>query len=213
MPGETRGRILDAALDVFSENGYHDSAVDDIVRRADSSKGTFYFHFPSKQAIFMALAEEAARRVGDAVERAVSAEQDPVERVDAALRAVLDIFARHRSLAKLLLVDLVNLGGGFGSTLAEVRAGLARRIAALLDDAIARGAIPPIDSNIAAYAWLGAVNEIVTRWLHTGTPTRLEDVLPTLRALLLGSLGAIDRTNKSNEQVEPTSRTNRESPR
>ena len=43
----TRQRILDAASEVFSEKGYHDAAVDDIVKASNSSKGSFYFHFPS----------------------------------------------------------------------------------------------------------------------------------------------------------------------
>ncbi|MGH2485761.1 MAG: TetR/AcrR family transcriptional regulator, partial [Ktedonobacterales bacterium] len=47
--------MLDAAEDVFARKGYHGAVVDDIIRASDSSKGGFYFHFPNKQAIFLAL--------------------------------------------------------------------------------------------------------------------------------------------------------------
>jgi len=53
----TRQRLLDAAEQVFAEKGYHGAGVDDIIRASDSSKGGFYFHFPNKQAIFLALVE------------------------------------------------------------------------------------------------------------------------------------------------------------
>ena len=58
--GATRQRILEAATEVFSEKGYHGAAVDDIVRESQTSKGSFYFHFPSKQDIFFALVDRLA---------------------------------------------------------------------------------------------------------------------------------------------------------
>jgi AcrR family transcriptional regulator len=52
---ETRGRLLDAAVRKFAEAGYDGSSVDDICMEAGVSKGAFYHHFPSKQALFLAL--------------------------------------------------------------------------------------------------------------------------------------------------------------
>ena len=52
---ETRGRILDAAGRRFAIAGYDAASVDDICAEAGVSKGAFYHHFPTKQAIFLAL--------------------------------------------------------------------------------------------------------------------------------------------------------------
>ena len=54
---ETRGRITEAAIKLFSERGFSAASVDDICAEAGVSKGAFYHHFPSKQAIFIALLE------------------------------------------------------------------------------------------------------------------------------------------------------------
>jgi AcrR family transcriptional regulator len=52
---ETKARILDAAVRRFAISGYNAASVDDICGEAGISKGAFYHHFPSKQAIFLAL--------------------------------------------------------------------------------------------------------------------------------------------------------------
>jgi AcrR family transcriptional regulator len=52
---ETRARILEAAIKCFSNAGYDAASVDEICTDAGVSKGAFYHHFPSKQALFLAL--------------------------------------------------------------------------------------------------------------------------------------------------------------
>jgi AcrR family transcriptional regulator len=55
---ETKAHILDAALGCFSERGYDATGVAEICQRAGVSKGAFYYHFASKQAVFVALLEQ-----------------------------------------------------------------------------------------------------------------------------------------------------------
>lgn len=193
----TRQRLLDAAEDVFAEKGYHGAVVDDIIRRSESSKGGFYFHFPNKQAIFLALIDALVPKLTGAVERAIAAEADPVEQLGAALRTLLDIFAKHRKLTKILLVEAVGLGHGFDEQLMRTRGRFADFIKGYLDAAIAAGSIAPQDTDIVSWAWLGAINEIVVRWLVTRQPARLEDVYPQLQALLLRSVGVSSPSTKA----------------
>ena len=59
---ETRARILHAALECFSRTGYDASGVAEICAAAGVSKGAFYHHFPTKQAVFIELLNFWAKR-------------------------------------------------------------------------------------------------------------------------------------------------------
>ncbi len=65
---ETRSHILDAAVERFSTDGYNAASVDDICAEAGVSKGAFYHHFPTKQAVFLALLEEWLKTLDAALE-------------------------------------------------------------------------------------------------------------------------------------------------
>ncbi len=53
-------KLLDAGAEVFAAKGYYATRVDDIVKVAQTSHGTFYLYFPNKESLFRALATEVA---------------------------------------------------------------------------------------------------------------------------------------------------------
>jgi len=55
---ETRRLILDAATALIAERGYHGTTVNEMIARAGLSKGTFYWHFRSKEEVLLAVLEE-----------------------------------------------------------------------------------------------------------------------------------------------------------
>jgi AcrR family transcriptional regulator len=187
-----RERILDAAFSAFATRGYRDTAVDDIAGAAETSKGGIYFHFPNKEAIFRELMQTTADKLVGKVEKAVALESEPVARAEAALRQVLATFAGHRTMARLLFLDTVGAGRVFQAETNALHERFARLIQTYLDEAVAAGAIPPIDTRIASIAWFGALNEVVARWLQADDPVRLEDAYPALRAVLLRSVGVAE---------------------
>jgi AcrR family transcriptional regulator len=60
---KTRRRLLDAATTVFAKRGYHAARVDDIVKVARTSHGTFYLYFENKEDLFAALAGEVTEQM------------------------------------------------------------------------------------------------------------------------------------------------------
>jgi AcrR family transcriptional regulator len=66
---KTRQRLLEAGAAVLPARGYHDARVDDIVAAAGVSHGTFYRYFGNKDDFFRALAEAAASRLSELIDR------------------------------------------------------------------------------------------------------------------------------------------------
>ena len=88
----TRQRILDAAVERFSRDGYHNIKVSDIVADSGTSKGSVYFYFPSKEDIFLGLFDEFASILESRLKEAIKKEEDGVRRVNAALSICLGTF-------------------------------------------------------------------------------------------------------------------------
>ena len=189
--GSTRDRILDAALNIFSRKGFHDTKVDEIVQEAHISKGSIYFHFPNKERLFIALVDQFA----DLIERRVTEaiEQEPVGmgRVQIALREVLETFGTYRRPAKLLLVQAVGLGSVFEKKRLEVTDRFAELIKGYLDEAVGCGDIAAVDTVVVSHAWMGAIYSVVIQWVYTGEPTQ-EHIMEALLPLLLNSVGYPD---------------------
>ena len=196
---ETRSRILEAAVNVFASKGYHDTKVDDIVSQSQTSKGSFYFYFPSKQDIFMALVDTFADLLENRLRERLSLEPSGTARVDAALRVCLEIFGQYRSLAKIALVQATGLGAAFEQKRQAVNQRFIEIVRENLDSAVADGSIPPLDTEIAACAWVGALNEIVLRWVYTSQPDPQRS-LPALRRLLLQSVGITEEKIRQLEE-------------
>ncbi|XWX05536.1 TetR/AcrR family transcriptional regulator (plasmid) [Aggregatilineales bacterium SYSU G02658] len=190
-PRTTRERIMDAALNVFSRKGYHETRMDEIVEEAATSKGSIYFHFPNKEKLFLALVDQFAdlleRRVTEAI-----AGQRGMHRVQTALTTVLETFSKYRRPAKLLLVQAVGLGSAFERKRLETTDRFAALIQTYLDEAVAAGEIAPVDTTVTAHAWMGAIYNVVIQWVYTGEPSQ-ERILSALVPLLLKSVSGEER--------------------
>ena len=91
LPRQARRRqLLGAAQEVFVAQGYHAAAMDDIAERAGVSKPVLYQHFPGKLELYLALLDQHAERLVDAVREALQSTTDNRSRVEASITAYFD---------------------------------------------------------------------------------------------------------------------------
>jgi AcrR family transcriptional regulator len=63
-----RSDILNAAVHLFSNRGFHATSISDLIEEAGISRGTFYLYFDSKEALFLDLMDLFAKHIMDVVE-------------------------------------------------------------------------------------------------------------------------------------------------
>ena len=187
----TRRRVLAAAMEVFAREGYHAARMDAIAEAAGVSKGALYFHFPGKLPLFSALVDEFAAELGADVTVAIAAHQGGVARVEAAVTAALEPLrtpARPRP-------HRAHRGGEPRARLRDEAPRdprpLRRAGAAPSRRGRRRGKHPAARHRVAAYAWLGALNEVAMQSLE-GELSAPEDAARALSALLLRSVGVVE---------------------
>jgi AcrR family transcriptional regulator len=105
---ETRRALLDAARDVFSEQGFAAASVASVVERAGSSVGSLYHHFGGKTELFLALWEDHQAAHEEAAATAVAkakarGETDPLDLLIVGARAFLDGSWQRRDVVRLVM--------------------------------------------------------------------------------------------------------------
>jgi AcrR family transcriptional regulator len=156
-----RRRLLEAALSLFVDPGFHATSVDEVVAVARTSKSAFYEHFTSKEDCFCHLLEaEAGALMGQVLDAAASG-SDHRSRMRLGIEAFVTGCFRQPDVARLFLVEAIGLTP-------EVEA-LHRRILARFADTVAAeirraqtedAAYATVDADLFGRAVAGAVSEV-----------------------------------------------------
>ncbi|WP_063051359.1 TetR/AcrR family transcriptional regulator [Nocardia arthritidis] len=180
---ETRQRLLDAAVELFSEHGYDEVAVADIAKNAGVAHGLLFHYFGNKRGVYLAALREASHRIVQA--QGLRTDLPAAGQIRAGFRAHLDYLAAHRGLALRLV-----LGGRTADPDAfeAFEAGRWRTIegwSALLG---LDPTVPALRMMLRAAA--GAIDEATVYWLQNGEPFDTESMVDSLIPMVVAGLRA-----------------------
>ena len=97
-----RAQLLEVALEVFVEQGYHSASMDEIAERAGVSKPVLYQHFPGKLDLYLALLETSCDTVIAGVRTALASTSDNRKRVQATMELWYDYVADRGAAFRLV---------------------------------------------------------------------------------------------------------------
>jgi AcrR family transcriptional regulator len=100
----TKKSLLEVALGLFTEHGYANASLDQIVAGAQVTKGALYHHFSGKQALFEAVFTEVEDSTARVIRAAVKGEKDPWERARIGLRTFLAV-VQEPSYRRIVIQD------------------------------------------------------------------------------------------------------------
>lgn len=163
-------RFLDAAFSLIDEKGTTDFTIQEVIDRSKQSLRGFYRYFDGKDQLLLVLFEETIRESVDDIQKFVATESDPLARLRACTIRLHEWCEpvetprkrgshNRRPVSEFSLQLAVN----YPDRLREAMAPISRMLVALLDDAVAAGAIKVADTRRTAvlmqqtvlYSWVG----------------------------------------------------------
>lgn len=101
---DSKARIRAVAVELFTAHGYEQTSLREIADRVGMTKASLYYHYPSKQALLLALVEPLVTEWRQTVERIEAQPHNP-ETVRTVLADFLDIVLRHRPACAIFMRD------------------------------------------------------------------------------------------------------------
>lgn len=200
----TRDRLYAAAVDLIAEQGFAATTVDQIAERAGVAKGTVYYNFPSKTALFEQLLGHGVGLLTERL-RAASAGRQPAEAVDALVAAQLAYIRDYRAFAQLLLSEMWRTNAEWQQTVRLLRAEAIGVIAETLSAGVAAGQFDPqLDVGLAASALFGVGLVVAVDWLVFQPERPLDDVLAGLRSIVSSRLRPTGASTGAGDTVTGT---------
>jgi AcrR family transcriptional regulator len=184
-----RRRLFEAAATVFARRGFADATAEAISREAGMSKATFYEHFANKEECILALFDEAAteclRQMAVAVEQQAASYPEHLRQ---GTRAFLRTLAEWPEAAQTLLVEIIGAGPRAAERRDAILDAFAEAIHRDNQEIAPRYGAPRFATRDDAFACVGAIVELASRQLRTGTPADIRELEPVIDRLMLGVL-------------------------
>jgi TetR/AcrR family transcriptional regulator len=189
----TGDRILAAAMAEFGTRGFEATSLDDLAGELGIRKQTILYWYPSKDALLEAVVDRCADEVSDRLVRGLEGADDGFGRVEAMVRVMFRLAARHPTMLGFLR-EVTRLGPPSSTRLLARLEPLIDRAAGFLEAEMAAGRMRPHDSRVlllAAYSMVtGLATEVEVLRAFGEEPTlrslvhRRDELLSLLRAAL-----------------------------
>ncbi len=178
----TRDAIIDATVALIADRGFSATSVDDIAALAGVAKGSVYYNFGSKAALFEAVIVEGVQRL-TADLRAASAGKEGREAVGALVHELLAQIQGHPDFAKLVVAEVFRTGRDWQDAIRQVR----DESFAVFAEVVA-ASWPHRDPSMTAAAMFGATLVAGLEWLAFQPERTVADVRRAVLSTLVEPL-------------------------
>jgi len=178
--GTTSDAIYQAAEDLFFERGYGATSLRDIADAVGLQVGSLYNHISSKESMLFVIMQGSMMGVLEAVDSAVYGIDDPVDRLEAFMKATIKYYGRNTRKSFIGNTELRSLPTEYRERIQALRDEYEQRLTAILGKCAQAGVDIP-DTRMAAYA-LVAISAHVASWYREDGELSLDEVADHLTA-------------------------------
>ena len=189
-PPGTKGEVLQAALALYSEYGFHGTSVRQIAGKVGINPATLYAHYPSKEHILAELVLLGHRELHERLRAALAAARaSAAARLTALVRGHALFHCDFPLLAVVANTELHALSPERASAALDLRGRCRQLLAGVLAEGSRSGEFRLIEPTLTAIA-LGGLSMQIAHWFAPGQPYVREQVADTYAQLALRMVGA-----------------------
>jgi AcrR family transcriptional regulator len=189
---DKRRVILDAAVRVFAQKGYHTCRVGDIAEEAGIAHGLLYHYFGSKEEVLETVFRESWGELLEAFARIESSQEPPVEQLAAIAKVLLRAWRDRPDLVRVLVREVARSPQLQGKV-DEIGAGFLV-IQRVIERGQADGSFrPELDARLASWIFYGGLEELLTGWVLGQLPDSDKEVARAERTVVELLCGGLTR--------------------
>ncbi len=182
-----RQQLLDVALQVFGEHGFHPASMNDVAEAAGVTKPVLYQHFRSKRELYKQVLTDVGQQLLDAITKATAAARSPHEQVELGFVAYFRFVEGNEAAFRVLFGGGTRRDEEFAAQVALVEGAIADAIAALIDVE----ELTDEQRRQLAHGLVGLAEGTSRRWVAEGAEEPAEDVARLVADLAWRGLRAI----------------------
>ncbi len=189
--------IFEAAIDIFSERGFEKATMDEIAAKANVAKGTIYYHFKSKEELFVFLVEEGTELLREHVLAKLSEQMTATDKMRTIIHEQLTFFKDYKDFCIIILRE----AWGEEQRQRQFRRMLVHYVHSIEDVVLAgihSGEFAETDSSTAAWSIFGGLSITALNHLFADPTFDLPTLGPFFEDLLMRGL-----THRDSCAVQP----------
>ena len=174
-PEDKRTRILDAAIRVFAEHGYHEARVGDIAEDAGVAHGLLYHYFASKDDVLRTIFVENWGQLIARFRAVEAADEPPGEKLEGIAKILLRTWRNDPALVTVMVREVAR-SHQLQDRVDEVREAFAI-VQRIVEEGQSAGTFRrDVDARLASWLFYGGLEEVLTGWVLGQLPDSERDV-------------------------------------
>ena len=185
---QRREQLIETAIGVFAEQGYHAASMNDVAEAAGVTKPVLYQHFSSKRDLFVELLTEIGNQLRDTIAKATAEASGPREQIEMGFHAYFAYVGSHTDAFRVLFGSGARRDPEFSSFARAVEATIAEAIAELI---VVDGQ-PADDRELLAHTIVGMTEAASRYWLSHERRPDIDTLAKRVARLAWSGMRGID---------------------
>jgi len=177
-----RDEILQAALKLFSEKGYHQTSMSEIAKEAEFSIGSLYGFFKNKEELFFTLIKGEIEEIESRVAPKMSQEKDPRNKLRSLADSLFNYFEERWQAFTIFTMNHhdfpATLSSDLGKMIHSKQMDFLKTLTEIANQGIEQGIFRPLRPEEMALAFQGLINGSVFLWIASDRNYSLKERIP-----------------------------------